>query len=196
MFDIGFSEIVLVLIVGLIVLGPQRMPVAIRTVMSWVNTLRGLATNVKNELNQELKLQELQESIKKAESLNLNALSPELSKTVEELKESAKKMQDEMNNASQNATEELRKATDKVQQAIDTDLKNAELAVENAVEAQDEREKNPSELTALSTEKSADDMAADIEAEEAEREAQLAEMLDKYQTVDDFEPTSVKEKTS
>ena len=87
MFDIGFSELVLVLIVGLVVLGPQRLPIAIRTVMGWVRTIRGLAANVQNELAQELKLQELKESIKKAEELNLSSLSPELSKTVEELKQ-------------------------------------------------------------------------------------------------------------
>ena len=79
MFDIGFSELVLLMVVGLVVLGPKRLPVAIRTVMSWVKTIRGLAANVQNELKQELKLQELQDSIKKAESLNLQTLSPELS---------------------------------------------------------------------------------------------------------------------
>lgn len=99
MFDIGFSELVLVFIVGLVVLGPQRLPVAIRTVMGWVRTIRGLAANVQNELAQELKLQELQESIKKAEALNLSQLSPELSKTVEDLKQSAEKMQADLANA-------------------------------------------------------------------------------------------------
>ncbi|MDY4281643.1 MAG: Sec-independent protein translocase protein TatB [[Pasteurella] mairii] len=92
MFDIGFSELVVLFIVGLVVLGPQRLPVAIRTVMGWVRTIRGLAANVQNELSQELKLQELQESIKKAEHLNLQQLSPELNKTVEELRESAQKI--------------------------------------------------------------------------------------------------------
>lgn len=99
MFDIGFSELVLIFIVGLVVLGPQRLPIAIRTVMGWVRTIRGLAANVQNELAQELKLQELQESIKKAEALNISALSPELSKTVEELKQSAAQMQTELENA-------------------------------------------------------------------------------------------------
>ncbi|MGC6405476.1 Sec-independent protein translocase protein TatB [Bisgaard Taxon 45] len=92
MFDIGFSELFLILVIGLIVLGPKRLPVAIRTVMGWVATIRGLASNVQNELKQELKLQELQDSIKKAEALNLQQLSPDLSKTVEELKVSAEKM--------------------------------------------------------------------------------------------------------
>lgn len=109
MFDIGFSELVLVFIVGLVVLGPKRLPIAIRTVMGWVRTIRGLAANVQNELAQELKLQELQESIKKAEALNLSKLSPELSKTVEELKQSAQKMQADLTSAKgdiQHLTEE------------------------------------------------------------------------------------------
>ncbi|MCW9698696.1 MULTISPECIES: Sec-independent protein translocase protein TatB [unclassified Avibacterium] len=92
MFDIGFSELLLISIVGLVVLGPKRLPIAIRTVMGWVSTIRGLAANVQNELSQELKLQELQESIKKAEHLNLKQLSPELSQTVEDLKASAEKI--------------------------------------------------------------------------------------------------------
>ena len=50
MFDIGFSELVLLMLVGLDVLGPKRLPVAIRTVMGWVKTIRGLAANVLIEL--------------------------------------------------------------------------------------------------------------------------------------------------
>ena len=99
MFDIGFSELILIFVIGLVVLGPKRLPIAIRTVMGWVRTIRGLAANVQNELAQELKLQELQESIKKAEALNLSQLSPELSKTVEELKLSAEKMKGDLASA-------------------------------------------------------------------------------------------------
>lgn len=99
MFDIGFSELLLIMVVGLVVLGPKRMPIAIRTVMGWVSTIRGLAANVQNELAQELKLQELKDSIKKAEELNISSLSPELSKTVEDLKMSATQLQDSLNSA-------------------------------------------------------------------------------------------------
>ncbi|MGX2948428.1 Sec-independent protein translocase protein TatB [Frederiksenia canicola] len=99
MFDIGFSELILIFIIGLVVLGPKRLPIAIRTVMGWVRTVRGLAANVQNELAQELKLQELQESIKKAEELNLSRLSPELEKTVADLKQSAEKMKGELASA-------------------------------------------------------------------------------------------------
>ncbi|MBE2894848.1 Sec-independent protein translocase protein TatB [Spirabiliibacterium falconis] len=96
MFDIGFSELLLIFVVGLVVLGPQRLPVAIRTVVSWIRTVRGLAANVQNELSQELKLHELQESIKKAEQLNLSELSPDLAKNIEDLKQSAQTMQQQL----------------------------------------------------------------------------------------------------
>ena len=74
MFDIGFSELLLVFVIGLIVLGPQRLPVAVKTVASWIRTLRSLATTVQNELAQELKLQEFQESLKKVEKASLDNL--------------------------------------------------------------------------------------------------------------------------
>jgi sec-independent protein translocase protein TatB len=70
-FDIGFSELLLVFVIGLVVLGPERLPVAVRTVAGWIRTLRSMAASVQNELNQELKLQELQDSLKKAEEAGL-----------------------------------------------------------------------------------------------------------------------------
>lgn len=92
MFDIGFSELVLVFVIGLVVLGPQRLPVAVRTVMGWIRALRSLATSVQNELAQELKLQELQDGLKKIEQASKDNLSPELKASVEELKQTANSM--------------------------------------------------------------------------------------------------------
>ncbi len=132
MFDIGFSELVLILIVGLVVLGPQRLPVAIRTVMGWVRTIRGMAANVQNELNQELKLQELQESIKKAEHLNLQQLSPELGKTVEELRASAQKIKADLEKkAAETNTDfqqQIRELKDSVEKTVDNNERNTENA--------------------------------------------------------------------
>ena len=92
MFDIGFSELLLVFVIGLIVLGPQRLPVAVKTVVGWIRTLRSLATTVQNELAQELKLQEFQESLKKVEKASLNNLTPELKASMDELREAADSM--------------------------------------------------------------------------------------------------------
>ena len=48
-----------------------------------------MANNVKDELTQELKIQELQDNLRKAEQMNMDDLSPELKKSVEELKQAA-----------------------------------------------------------------------------------------------------------
>lgn len=92
MFDIGFGELVLVFVIGLIVLGPQRLPVAVKTVAGWVRALRSLASTVQNELAQELKLQEFQDSLKKVEKASLDNLTPELKASMEELREAAESM--------------------------------------------------------------------------------------------------------
>ncbi|MEB5924830.1 Sec-independent protein translocase protein TatB [Franconibacter daqui] len=92
MFDIGFSELLLVFVIGLIVLGPQRLPVAVKTVVGWIRALRSLATTVQNELSQELKIQELQDSLKKVEKASLNNLTPELKESMDELRHAAEAM--------------------------------------------------------------------------------------------------------
>ncbi|MCA7001239.1 Sec-independent protein translocase protein TatB [Dickeya solani] len=93
MFDIGFSELLLVMVIGLVVLGPERLPVAVKTVAGWIRALRSLASTVQNELVQEMKLQELQDSLKKVEQASqLQNLSPELKASMDELKEAAEAM--------------------------------------------------------------------------------------------------------
>jgi sec-independent protein translocase protein TatB len=91
-FDIGFSELVLVFVIGLVVLGPQRLPIAVKTVVGWIRAMRSLAANVQNELAQELKLQELQDSLKKVEQASKDTLSPELKESMEELRKTADSM--------------------------------------------------------------------------------------------------------
>ena len=184
MFDIGFSELLLVLIVGLVVLGPQRLPIAIRTVMGWVRTIRGLAANVQNELAQELKLQELKESIKKAEELNLSSLSPELSKTVAELKQSADKMQQDLNTTKGEITKLTDEQVAEIQAKIETEskLKDVEQAVENVQE--NAKEQNAEENSPLVSEEKT--VTTEEDAEQAELdEALLAEKLSIYYPPDD-----------
>ena len=184
MFDIGFSELVLVLIVGLVVLCPQRLPIAIRTVMGWVRTIRGLAANVQNELAQELKLQELKESIKKAEELNLSSLSPELSKTVEELKQSAQQMQQDLNTTKGEITKLTDEQVAEIQAKIEAESKpkEAEQAVEN--NQQNAKEQNAEENSPLVSEEKT--VTTEEDAEQAELdEALLAEKLSIYYPPDD-----------
>ena len=190
MFDIGFSELVLLMLVGLVVLGPKRLPVAIRTVMGWVKTIRGLAANVQNELKQELKLQELQDSIKKAEQLNLKQLSPDLSKTVEELKEQAQKMRVEL--------EEKAAAAGTT---VEEQIKEIKSAAENSADSAEKLEVTPQETAEKPVETASTEHAenetievlesakteVDLTALEPHEQAELTERLSDYYSPDDVE---------
>lgn len=191
MFDIGFSELLLVFIVGLVVLGPQRMPVAIRTVMKWVRTIRGLAANVQNELSQELKLQELQDSIKKAEHLNLKTLSPELAQTVEELKQSADKMKADLENQAKVANKSIEEQIKDVREANFAAAEQLTMTefdtADNRIQEPSAVVKTPENLTALNKEVRSAEIA---EQAEIALDEQLAKYIDQYHPTDDEQPVA------
>ena len=190
MFDIGFSELVLLMLVGLVVLGPKRLPVAIRTVMGWVKTIRGLAANVQNELKQELKLQELQDSIKKAEQLNLKQLSPDLSKTVEELKEQAQKMRAELEEKAAAAGTTVEEQIKEIKSAAENPTDSAEKLAVNSQETAEKPAETASiehvenELAEVSE---PEKIEVDLTALEAHEQAELTERLSDYYSPDDVE---------
>lgn len=95
MFDIGFWEIALISVIGLVVLGPERLPAAIRSVMHWINTVKGVANSVKTELSQEIKLHELNEKnndMIKASKSGFDNLDEQLQKSIDEMKQSAEEL--------------------------------------------------------------------------------------------------------
>ena len=59
MFDFGLGELLLVGVVALIVLGPERLPQAARTAGRLVGKLQGFVNNVKQEFNTQAELDEL-----------------------------------------------------------------------------------------------------------------------------------------
>ena len=59
MFDIGFTEIVLVAVIGLLILGPERMPVAVRTIGLWVGKIKRTVSVVQKEIRDELRVDEI-----------------------------------------------------------------------------------------------------------------------------------------
>lgn len=64
MFDIGFSELLLIAVVALVVLGPERLPRAARFAGLWVRRARAQWYAVRSELEHELAAEELQRSLR------------------------------------------------------------------------------------------------------------------------------------
>lgn len=54
MFDIGFAELIIVATVGLLVIGPERFPGAIRTGTAWLGRIKRGFNDIKREVEQEL----------------------------------------------------------------------------------------------------------------------------------------------
>jgi sec-independent protein translocase protein TatB len=60
LFDVGFNELVLIFIIGLLVLGPQRLPKVAAEVGKWVGRARRTATELRRQLEREIELNDIQ----------------------------------------------------------------------------------------------------------------------------------------
>ncbi|OBS08251.1 Sec-independent protein translocase protein TatB [Acidihalobacter prosperus] len=67
MFDSGFSELMLIMIVALVVVGPERLPGLVRKIGYWVGRFRRYATTVRAEIERELNADELRSMLSRQE---------------------------------------------------------------------------------------------------------------------------------
>jgi sec-independent protein translocase protein TatB len=65
MFDVGFSELVLLGIVALVVLGPEKLPHAARMAGAWLGRIRRAMTGIQIEIEKEVAAQEMRDRINK-----------------------------------------------------------------------------------------------------------------------------------
>jgi sec-independent protein translocase protein TatB len=63
MFDVGFSELILLAIVALVVLGPEKLPHAARMAGAWLGRIRRTMTNIQMEIEKEVSAQEMRDRI-------------------------------------------------------------------------------------------------------------------------------------
>ena len=68
MFDVGFSELLIIAVVALLVLGPERLPKAARFAGLWVRKARAQWYSVKSELELELAQEEMKKHLQDAEN--------------------------------------------------------------------------------------------------------------------------------
>ena len=64
MFDIGFSELIMIGLVSLLVIGPERLPKVARIVGFWIGKSRAMVASVKAEIKQELQEEEIRQLLK------------------------------------------------------------------------------------------------------------------------------------
>ncbi|WP_221073712.1 Sec-independent protein translocase protein TatB [Agarivorans aestuarii] len=63
MFDVGSLEILLITVLGLVILGPQRLPNALRTGFAWYNKAKTSMAEVSTKIEKELELGEVKDTL-------------------------------------------------------------------------------------------------------------------------------------
>ena len=87
MFDIAFSELVVIAIVALIVIGPEKLPKVARTLGALTGRMQRYMAQIKDEVNRESRfaeLQKLQEEIKAAASATQSDLQTKVNEVVQD----------------------------------------------------------------------------------------------------------------
>jgi sec-independent protein translocase protein TatB len=92
MFDIGFWELALISVIALLVVGPERLPAMARSAGLWVGRIRRYVSHVKEDIEREIRAEELREMMK--ESTQLDALDAELGETRDTLEAAQKEIED------------------------------------------------------------------------------------------------------
>ena len=93
MFDFGMWEIAIILVITLIVVGPEKMPALARKAGLYVGKFRKFVSKIKNDINSEIEAEELKEQLSvKNEELLLSQTLDEAKSDIDEIKHEASKI--------------------------------------------------------------------------------------------------------
>lgn len=124
MFDVGFTEILLIGIVSLIVIGPERLPAVARTAGQWIGKLQRFVRGVKTDLASELETGDLKKLIgDQREQINelrtmVTSAKKDFETTTKDVVKSAKAGLGELE-------ESVKQAKDEVKAVAEDDTKSA-----------------------------------------------------------------------
>lgn len=89
MFDIGFLELLVIALITLVVMGPERLPEAIRTISLWIGRLKQLLAKALTEIENEVGMDDIRHQLHNEEVLR------ELGESKDQLQQSIEQPQKE-----------------------------------------------------------------------------------------------------
>ena len=107
MFDVGFSEVVIIAIIALVILGPERLPKVARTIGFWVGKARRMVADVKTDIDREMRESDL---------ADLRKLGDEISDVKNEFQSAAGKVADD--SGVDSVVESIKKSADDIQSSV------------------------------------------------------------------------------
>lgn len=93
MFDIGFSELVVLGVIGVVVIGPQRLPEVVRTAVITVRKIRRAFSDVRADIERELDLDDMRKILHEAD---MKAHINQLNQDIMDLDKSARALGDDI----------------------------------------------------------------------------------------------------
>lgn len=97
MFDVSFGELVLIGIVALLVIGPERLPKVARAAGLWAGRARRFVATVKADIEQEIKAEELRQLMaEQAKSAGIHEIIEETKDTLKETKDTLKETKESL----------------------------------------------------------------------------------------------------
>lgn len=173
MFNVGSTEVILVFIVALLVIGPEKLPSAVKTAGLWIGRFRRSFYKVKSEIERELNtdeikrqlhnesvLQDLDEAKKTVtqiaddtkESVNnivrSDDLDPGLGKSLNEVEEIAKSLEAENQDEIRKGVEEVANSPE-TENTIHAEIKPIAEPDEDSASVADTENETPTEKTAV-----------------------------------------------
>lgn len=154
MFDVGFSELVLLAIVALVVLGPEKLPHAARIAGAWVGRIRRTVSTMQAEIEREVSLQEMKSRLEKDFGhIGGNDVLRQLNEERQELQASLHDADAEMRRALAETTADREDSGSTLAQAaqpLETVQVDGEKAYREWLEAQKQKHSTPSDQTPAS----------------------------------------------
>jgi len=151
MFGLSMWEIFIILVIALLVIGPERLPGLARTLGKWTYKVKKYVASAKAELDSEFNLQDMKKLLTEQES-EISKLRNMVEETRNEVEDSGRYMLGALNEAEQSVQSAAQSAKDSVEEASP-----------GATKAADEDEASAAEQTRL--------LSLDEEIEEIERES-------------------------
>ena len=113
MFDIGFSELMVIAVIALVVIGPERLPRVARTLGHLAGRLQRYGSDVKADINREIELDELR-------------------KMRDSMREAASSLESSVKGGLASAESEINRITESAQEALKDPAEEAKAAQEEA----------------------------------------------------------------
>jgi sec-independent protein translocase protein TatB len=105
MFDIGFSELLLIGLVTLLVMGPERLPQTVRSISLWIGRLKQMLAKAREDIEQEVGMDDIRQQLHNEQIMReLKDSKEQIEETLEETLKNP--FDDQLEMASENPFEE------------------------------------------------------------------------------------------